>query len=118
MILQVLFRHDEVDVLYLFKVAGIEVVFPVERNVASLDDEVLPVLDGRLCDLPDDSPQVRGEQVVVLGRKRGLAAADEPHLQKVDRERGIAVPFHESLRQRVLPVWLAPPMRITILVPS
>lgn len=101
-ILQVLFRHDEADALYLLKVAGIEAVFPIEGNVASLDDEVLPVLDGRLYDLPDDSPQVRGEQVVVLGRKLCLAAADEPHLQKVDREHGIAVPLHEPLRQEGL----------------
>lgn len=98
-ILQVLLRHDEADVLYLFEVAGIEAVFPVEGNVAPLDDEVLPVLDGRLYDLPDDSPQVRGEQVVVFGNKRGLAAADEPHLQKVDRKHGVAVSLHEPLRQ-------------------
>lgn len=55
MILQVLLRHDGADILYLFEVFGVEVIFPVEGNVASLDDEILPVLDGCLYDLLDDS---------------------------------------------------------------
>ena len=47
-------------------------------------------------------PQVRGEQIIIFGRKPCLAAANEPHLQKVDRECGIAVALHQPLRQEGL----------------
>lgn len=90
--------HDQAAELNLRKVLWIEVGFPIEGDVASLDDKVLLVLDGGFDDLLDDTPKIGDEKLVILGSQLGLAAAYETHLQKVDREHRIVVALCQLLR--------------------
>ena len=100
MVADVAFGHDKADVPDVLEVFGRKALGPVERDVAALDHHVLPVLDGDLDHLAQDRPQVRREQVVVLGRQVGAAAADQPHFQVVDRKIRVFVFFEQALRKR------------------
>src|SRR5699024_6065185 len=96
----VAFGHDQADVPDVLEVFGRKALGPVERDVAALDYHVLSVLDGGLDHLAQDRPQVGREQVVVLGRQIGAAAADQPHFQVVDRKIRVFVFFEQALRKR------------------
>jgi len=91
------------DIGYLFDILGRKILFPAKGDVASLDDHVLAVLDACLDHLPDDGPQIACELgIITFGRQRAPAAPDEPHLQMIQRQAGIAVCLHQLLRQQGL----------------
>ena len=96
-------RHGEADKADLRLAARIEVLSPVKRNVAALYDQALPVLDHGFDHFPHDRPEIRGQRAVVLRPQRGIPAADEAHLQMVEGEIRIAVPFKHLLRQKCFP---------------
>ena len=95
-------RHGRADEVDGAQVIPAEAFAPFGRDVAALDDEVLPVLHGRLHHLAHDGPEVVRELIVVFGREVGVAAPDEPHLQVVDGEVGVAVLLEHALRQEGL----------------
>ena len=74
-------KTDKPDVRQIF---FSEVLPPFKRNIASLDDEVLPVLDGGFDHFAHNRPQVIRESIIIQRRERGVPAAYEPHFQMVD----------------------------------
>lgn len=74
------FAHHQAVILYAAAVFFGEILFPIERNVASLHNEVLLVFDGGFDDFAYDRPQIGGELVIVTQRGEFcVAAADEAH---------------------------------------
>ena len=89
--------HGQADELDGPEVFLAEICSPAWRDVAALDDEVLPVLDGRLHHLAHDGPEVCRELFVVFGREAGVAASDEAHLQVVDGKVRVAESSEHAL---------------------
>lgn len=95
-------RHDERRRKNVSALLELEGFGPVSRNVAALDDEASSVFDCGPHHFPHDRPEFFGELVVVIGRERCLAAADETHLEEVEREDGNAVALHEAVGEKRL----------------
>ena len=76
-----------------------EVYSPVERNIASFDDQVLMVLNSSLDYLSDDRPKILRKGIVIFRRQRGVPAADHTHLQMIDGQTGIQVLLKHPLCQ-------------------
>ena len=71
-------------------------------DVASFYDEVLMVFNCGLDDFCDERPHPVAHLPVVIDGERRHAAADESHLEVVERDIREAKPFHESLRHQRL----------------
>ena len=77
-------RHGQADKIDRPEVFLAKILSPVGRNVAALDNKILPVLDGGLNHLAHDGPEVFRKCVIILRCMVGVSAADEPHLQVID----------------------------------
>ena len=78
---------------------GGEILPPTKGEVSPFDDEVLPVLQGRVKDLPQNGPEVGLQCSVLFRGEGGLPAADESHFQQVDGEVRDVVPLQKPLGQ-------------------
>lgn len=95
--------HHKADIPHLLPLGLGKSGLPVKRDIAALHDQVLLVFKGGLDDAAEDGPEVPGEGgVAALGGQAGLAAADQPHLELVDREVGVVVFFQQPLGQQGL----------------
>ena len=79
-----------------------ETVLPVVGDVASFYDEVLMVFNCGFDDLGNKRPHPVAHLPVVIDGERRHAAADESHLEVVERDIREAKPCHESLRHQRL----------------
>ena len=91
MCINVAARHRKTDKPDVLLVIFSEVLPPIKRDIAALDDEVLPVLDSCLDDFSHNGPKVIRESIIIQRCKTGVSTTDKAHLQVVDGEGRILV---------------------------
>ena len=100
MFFDIAFAHDQANISDVRKIFFRKVLFPIERNIATLDDEILIVFDGGFYHFPNDGPQIFRELIVFThGCELRLLTADQTHFQMIDRQIGETVFFKQPLRK-------------------
>ena len=100
MLFDIAFAHDQANISDVRKIFFGKVLLPIERNIATLDDEILIVFDGGLYHFPNDGPQIFRESIVFTqGGELRLLASDQAHFQMVDREIREVIFFKQFLRE-------------------
>ena len=96
--------HRKTDKSNRRQILFVEILPPVERDIAALYDQILFVLDRGLDHLPHDRPEIRSQRLIITQRRQfSIPAADKPHLQMVDRQIGIFELFQHPLRKKRFP---------------
>lgn len=75
----IIFRHDEAVFLDGGKIFFGKILFPVKRDIAAFDDEVLVVFDSGFCHFTGYGPKIFGEFFVIFRGEVGIFAADKAH---------------------------------------
>lgn len=73
---------------------------PHKFSIAAFYDQILIVLYCGFYHFARDRPEIRGQRIVVAHRRQfRILAADETHLQMVDRQIVLVILFQQFLRQ-------------------
>ena len=95
------FAHHKADKPYAFEIFRRKFARRIERDIAALDNKVLPVFDRGFDNFADDRPQVFRQPVIVAFRgEAGVSAAYQTHFQVVLGKAGVFVFFDQPLCQQ------------------